>query len=110
MENEFETKEINYDELTYLRRVTMLGPLALVRVQEAKREAEAARKYYEQVEHELPGLDTRIADELEYNYRKQALQRRLFKDWEQYGDGLDLEEYVDMVIANNVPQSKNKSL
>ena len=110
MDNEFEAKKFNYDELAYLRKATMLGPIALFKVQEALREAEAARKYYEQVEHNRISPDFSVANELEYNYRRQALQRRIFKDWQQYGDGLDFEEYTDMVIANNAAQSKNKSL
>ena len=110
MDNEFETKKFSYDELAYLRKATMLGPIAMVKIAKARKEAELLRKYFAEVEHENIGLDYSTANELEYNYRRQALQRRIFKDWQQYGDGLDFEEYTDMVIANNAAQSKNKSL
>jgi len=105
---EYDIKEYNYAFLEYLRKKTHLGPIALLNIAQAKKQAAALRKYYESVEHEVLELDTSLADELEYRYRMQAMQRVLFKDWEKYGDGLDLEEYTYMAIANNVNNQKNK--
>ncbi len=107
---EYDIKEMNHDVLNYLRKNTLLGPVAMFKIAKARREAELLRKYYAEVEHEIIELDTSTADELEYNYRMQAMQKKMYKMWQQYGDGLDLEEFVNVAIANNMENEKGKTL
>ena len=106
---EFDIKNYTYKELEYLRRKTILGPFALLKVEKAKKEAYLARKYYQEIENEIIDLDTNIADELEYSYRIRAMQSVLFHEWEKYGNGLSLEEFTDYYVKTAVNENNKKN-
>lgn len=97
---EYDIKEVNYDALKYLRKNTMIGPIALFKIESALKEAAIVQKYYREVEHQEIGLDRSVADSLEFNIRLKAMERKMFNLWEKYGDGIPLEEFTyDAVMA-----------
>ncbi len=110
MENEFDVKEYDYKVLEFLRKETVLGPIALIKIKNAKNIAEKVRNIYRIYEHANVGVDFSLANELEMNYRLRALQKKLYTDWEMYGEGLDIEEYTDRYIRNNMEKAKVKVL
>ena len=103
---EYDVKEYTYDMLQFLRRKTMLGPIALLKVGKAREEAERAKNVYEKLTKETINLDTSTADDLEYSYRFRAFEYTVFHDWEKYGDGLDLDEFAHKVIVDSVNDIK----
>ncbi len=107
---EYDTKEFSYEMLEYLRKNTIIGPIAIFKIASAQREAALVQKYYQEVEHDNVELDTSIADSLEFSYRLNAFETRIFPMWEKYGDGLGLEEFAYRVINDHINQYKNNSM
>ena len=105
---EYDIKEINYKALEYLRKQTILGPIATFKIASARKQAEIVRNFYLTAEHQDLGIDTSLADELEYQYRYKAFQNRIYLDWLNYGNDKKLDEYTDEIIMNNLDKSKVK--
>ena len=96
------TEVVDQKTLNYLRHNTMLGPISSIKVANALRVAQKVREYYLQVEKQDIGLDTTTADALEYEYRMRAMENKLFHLWEQDPDGLDLYDFVQSKVKQDV--------
>ncbi len=105
---EYDVPKFDYNTLVFLRKHTVLGPIALNKIYRARKEAAIIQKYYLEVEHENLGLDTTAADELEYAYRLNAFKTKIMKHWYVYGDGLSLDEFVDLIISRSIKKEDNK--
>ena len=106
---EYDTKEINYQELEFLRKHTRLGPIAILKIQNAEHIAEKFRQWYFSVEGELLSKDTSQAEELEYELHLRAWENKIAPVWQKYGDGLGLTEFAEMAIEQQIEKSKNRS-
>ena len=107
---EYDVKDVNYDVLKFLRKNTIIGPIAVLKIDAALKQAAIVQKYYKDIEHANLGIDTSVADALEYSYRMNAFQNKLFKDWLNYGNGKDLEEYTYDVINYNINKNAEKTI
>ncbi len=72
----FDTRQTNMEELEYLRANTRLGPIAALKLANAK------------------SINMNLATELEYELRTRAWERIWEKTWKQYGDGQSLSEFA----------------
>ena len=100
-----ENNGINMVELEYLQKATKLGPIDSIKVQQEKRACVKKRDIYRKDEGELLEVDYAPAYKLEYDLRFRALEKAVFKDWQKYGDGLELDEYTKEIIKQNVQES-----
>ena len=107
---EYDIKDVDYKVLEYLRKNTILGPIARLKIEKAKLDAEKIRKYYLEVEHELVELDTATADALEYTFRMNAMERKMTSLWTKYGDGLGLTEFTEDKIRQDLQDANVKRL
>ena len=103
-----ESHELDWDKLEYLRNETVLGPVAMYKVNRAKKLAENFRNIYQQYEGEVVSTDYSVADELEYEMRFNAYCNKLSKDWLQYGDGLGLQEFAENCMAQHINEARHK--
>lgn len=104
----YDTKQIDPKKLEYLRNNTFLGPIAIFKIARAKKQIDEFRKWYNERENEIIDADYSIADELEYELRFNSLQNSVAKMWSQYGDGLGLAEFTDMVIEQNIQKGASR--
>ena len=72
----FDTKQITEEELNYLKEHTHLGPIAALKLANAK------------------SINLQLATELEYELRTSAWERICEKAWKRYGDGQSLSEFA----------------
>lgn len=72
----FDTKQINEEELNYLKEHTHLGPIAALKLANAK------------------SINLQLAAELEYELRTRAWEHICEKAWKRYGDGQSLSEFA----------------
>ena len=107
MKHFFES-EVNYDELDFLRRNTILGPIAKIKLQRAKKYGDDFRKWYLEMERELLEADYTFVDELEYEMRLRTWENKCANSWKKYPDGLDLSEFARMVMESNMPKDKKR--
>jgi len=96
MENDFERK------LDFLRKNTILGPFAILKIDKLRKESEEFRKWYLKMEGELIDIDYSMADNLEYDLRFRVWENGLARDWMKYGDGLGLSEFADLIMVQNM--------
>lgn len=94
----YETNDLDYERLEFLRKNTMLGPIALLRIAKAKKDADRFRQWYKEKEGELLEADYTIADQLEYEMRFNAYQNSVGPLWSKHGDGLDLRDFTELVM------------
>ena len=99
---EFDTTSFSQEELTFLRGNTKLGPISLLKINKAKKNAELYRKYILETEHELIEIDYSDADELEFELRLRSWENGLSRTWKQYPDGLSLSEFAEMVMKQQI--------
>ncbi len=102
-------KEINYTKLAFLRKNTILGPIALLKIQSMKNDTEEFRKWYYQMEGEILSSDYTIADELEYKLRLKVWEGKVAPVWQKHGQEFGLTEFAEMVMDQQMEKSKNKS-
>lgn len=105
---EYDTKQLNKDELEFLRANTFLGPIAMLKIAKVKAEIEKSRKWYLKMEGELLESDYTIADELEYELRQRAWENKLASLWKKHQDGLGLTEFAEMVMEQQM-EKRGKS-
>lgn len=98
----------DYKDLEFLRKNTIIGPLALIKISNLRSECEMATRLVNEKEHGLFGIDYTKADEFEYDIRFNAWQNRIMNIWINYGDGLDLEEFALDLIHQQ--QNKEKEV
>lgn len=98
----YEGSELDYQKLEYLRKETKLGPVAMMKLLKAKKEVDDSRKWYQQNENELIEADYSIVDELEYEMRRTAYQNKVSKEWSKYMDGIDLEEFAETLMDQQI--------
>ena len=100
----YELGELDQKKLEYLRQNTFIGPIAAMKIANARRRAEKYTEWYNSREHEQLGVDYSDADELEYQIRFDAYQRGWEKLWKQYGDGIGLKEYAEDALDQAVKE------
>ena len=104
----YDVEELDYKKLDYLRKHTFIGPLAMLKISRARKQADDFRKWYQEREGELLSADYTAADELEYQIRFNAFQNSLCKLWSQYGDGTGLQEFAEGIIEQNIDNVKSR--
>ena len=62
---EYDTRMVNSKELAFLRANTMLGPIATLKIEKMRAEAEKLRQEYFKAEGELLEADHSFVDEFE---------------------------------------------
>ena len=102
----YDVNELNYRKLDYLRNNTFIGPVAALKIANARKKAEKYAEWYQKMEHEQLGVDYTLADELEYQIRFDAYQRGWEKAWKQYGDGIGLREFADDALEQAIREEK----
>lgn len=100
---EYEIKPLDHNALEFLRENTKLGPIASLKVQKARKDAYEYRDLYMKYEpNDLIEVDFSTADELEYQLRFKAWEKSLERNWKQYGDGLGLSEFAEIVLQQHL--------
>ena len=99
---------MDINKLHVLRSCTTLNPNQKIKVMKAFKQANNYVKLYNSMnQNKQIEVDYSVAYELEYSYRFINLQKKITRDWQKYGEGIDLEEFTDKVI--NL-QLQNKSI
>ena len=104
---------MNQEYLEFLRENTLLTPVCKLKVMNARKQAEKFRDLYVTLNpSDKIGVDYSTADELEYQYRLNNLQKKLEKGWKKYAlvenDGLGLLEFTESYVEQKV-QDKIKN-
>lgn len=104
------TKEVNKNELEFLRKHTTLSPVAVVKIRIEKVQAEANRRAYHKAEpnEEYPELDLSGAEKMEYDYRKEAWEKSWEKEWRKNPDGLSLSEFAQMAMESSMREERGR--
>ena len=89
----------NYKILEALREITTLGPIAKLKLERARKSAERYTDLYRKLNpSDEIGVDYSEANDFEFQLRKEALERKLEREWSKYleveNDGIGLEEYA----------------
>lgn len=92
---------VDYKELEYLRKKTLLGPIALLKIEKLKTVAEKTAVILNQIEHCKLGVDYNDADTLEFNYRFNSWKTNLFGLWSKYGSHMDFDDFAKWVLYQN---------
>ncbi len=98
----FDTNEFNEEVLNFLRENTYLGPISLLKIAKAKKDAESYRKWYLKQENELLESDYSFANEMEYEMRMRAWENKYAGLWKQNQDGLSLAEFARMALEQQM--------
>ena len=85
---------MDYRELEFLRRHTILNPIKKLKVLALRDDAEAYQAMMEKFENCPFGVDYSEADELEYAYRLAAWKKAMTYFWIEYGDTRNLDDYA----------------
>ena len=104
-----DTPNINYNELEFLRKNTMLGPVALLKIQNLRNNAKEFRNWYYKIEGELLAVDYSEAEALEYRLRLKAWENKIMPVWQKYGQGWGLTEFAEMVMEQQMEKPRTKS-
>ena len=86
--------EIDYKELNYLRKHTLIGPRKAFKVLALRDDAEKYSYMMEVYENCHMGIDYSEADALEYKYRRESWERAMAYFWLEYGDERTLEDFA----------------
>ena len=94
---------MDINKLLVLRKCTTLNPNQKIKVIYALKQAENYAKLYNSINPDQKiEVDYSVAYELEYSYRIINLQKKITKDWQKYGEGIELEEFANKVIDSKL--------
>ena len=102
MNNTYDTKEFDLNELNFLRQNTKLGPVAALKIQKMRSDVDAYRKWYFQKEGELIEGEYSAADALEYELRLRAWENFWAREWKKDPNGLSLSEFANMAMQQQM--------
>ena len=91
--------EVDYRELEYLRKHTLINPIRKMKVLALREEAEKECHMMKVYENYNPGIDYSKADALEYFYRMEAWARSMIYYWVEYDDSnLTLDDFARKML------------
>ena len=102
--------EYSKENLDYLRDNTRINIIEWFIIDKKREKIFQAYEDIRRSEHADIVTDYTSANEYEFNVRYQLWQRKLFRAWKKYGDGLDLEEFCNKTLSDNIKDSKEKKL
>jgi len=100
----FDTRNFKPEELEFLRKNTILGPIAVLKIQIEKGRCEKIRELYHKAEGELLEVDYTPAYELEYELRMRAWENSWAREWNKNPDGLGLSEFAQMAMESSMKE------
>ena len=100
---------MDINKLQVLRSCTTLNPNQKIKVIQAFKQADNYSKLYNSMNpNKQIDADYSVAYELGYSYRYINLQKKITRDWQKYGEGVDIEEFTDKVINSQLQNRKRK--
>lgn len=103
----------SYEELECLRELTKLGFIDKMKVFRARKEAEEFRELdIKYGPDDSVDVDYSLADNMEINLRKRALQNKLEAEWKDYiyaeHDGYSLSQYAESTLNQYMEKKQEK--
>ena len=104
-------EQVNYELLEALREITTLGPVSAAKIKFARSKADRYTDLYRKLNpSDEIGVDYSVANVLEFQLRKEALERDLEREWSNYlaveNDGIGLEEYAKGYLEEYINNKK----
>ena len=83
----------DYKKLLELRKHTLLGLIALIKISREKEAAEVAQILYNRAEHTTIGVDYSIAEKLEFDIRLEKWKKKNLDLYLRYGTSECLDDF-----------------
>ncbi len=100
---------IDDKRLDFLRRNTMLSFIDKMKVDKLRALAVKRKKLIDKLELCDCEVDYKEANEYEYNKRFYLWMCSLYRLWSKHNDGLDLIDFANVVIDQNLSEEMEKS-
>ena len=100
----------DYYCLEYLRRNTVISIKEKLKIEKMKNDLYDSYKELSRIEHTQLVVDYTKAYEYEYIVRYRKFLKKMFPIWKKYSDGLDIEEFTNKIICDNINEEKKLKL
>ena len=95
-------------ELHFLRSNTILGPVALLKIDSTRVELGRIDKWYQKIEGVTLSGGYNLADDLEYNLRFEAWKNKCAEAWQKCDKNTDLASFSKAVMDKQIESALAK--
>ena len=102
--------DYNYDCLLFLRKNTRMSIRDKIKIENFKDDLYDSYQKISRIEHTTLVVNYEKAYMREYEIRYRSFLKKVYPLWKRYGDGLDIEEFANKIINDNIISEEEKKL